>query len=60
MCQIHVCSTFHLQVNKAFKTDSQRLPFLVLIVGYSVYGGMVSFRWYRCSHLNWYLYALGN
>ncbi len=30
--------------NKAFKTDSQRLAFSVLIVGLCVYGGMVKFR----------------
>lgn len=27
--------------NKLFKRDSQRLPFLVLIIGFSVYAGMV-------------------
>lgn len=30
--------------NKAFKSDSQRLAFSVLIVGFCVYGGMVESR----------------
>ncbi len=30
--------------NKAFKSDSQRLAVLALIIGFCVYGGMVRFR----------------
>lgn len=31
------------KLNKAFKSDSQRLAVSVLIVGFCVYGGMVTF-----------------
>ncbi len=30
--------------NKAFKSDSQRMAFLIPSLGFCVYGGMVKFR----------------
>ncbi|PTP93197.1 hypothetical protein CWO28_24135 [Vibrio splendidus] len=50
LCQKHqkvplkLILALEMRPNKAFKTDSQRLPFSVLIVGFCVYGGMIAFR----------------
>ncbi len=35
------CMGVHQLHNKAFKSDSQRLAFLVLLVGFCVYSAMV-------------------